>query len=108
MNNFELHEKRIPPPVFLPIHYTRNVPKDKDEENRIVDLILYKNHFSFLRNLHRYVGPPQPDKVCTGCLSTFLNEDELWNRQKHKLKHEPCITKISKETTFRVNKLFIK
>ena len=69
MNTFELHEKRISPPVFLPEHYTRNVPKDKDEENRTVGLILYRNH---LLNVINYVEILHP---------LFKNDDEIWNQQ---------------------------
>ena len=38
-NSFDLDEKHTFPPVFLPLHYTRKVPKDKDEEKRILNLI---------------------------------------------------------------------
>ena len=35
INVFERDEIRIYPPVFLHIRYTRKIPKDKDEEEKI-------------------------------------------------------------------------
>ena len=43
MNIIELVEKRTSSPVFLPLHFTRKVSKDKDEEKNIVGLLIFKN-----------------------------------------------------------------
>ena len=39
---FEIDENLTFQPVFLPLHYSRKIPKNKNQEKRVIDLPLKK------------------------------------------------------------------
>ena len=68
---FELDEKRTCPSVFLPLLFTKKVPKDEDENKRVIDLlILYNNHYRLIKKLRAYIGTSRYSKLCRIILAT--------------------------------------
>ena len=108
LNVFEWDEKRISSSVFLPLHFTRKVPKDNVEEKRIADLLIYKTQQALFLKLHTNIGPADCDKLCRKCISTYSTDIDFENHQKHCSEHEPCLIKVPKETTVRITKFFYK
>ena len=63
--------------MFQPLHFTRRVPKCKDEEETNVELFVNKNQLCLLKQLHTYTGPPHGDKFCRISLSILSADNEL-------------------------------
>ena len=53
----------------------------KSNSERVVDLLLYKNHYALIKKLHVYLGKKDCKFVCRRCLSSFTSDLIL---KKHK------------------------
>ena len=60
-------------------HYIiqEKVPKIKYEEQKIVELVLYKIHYCSLKKLHTSIGPSQDAALCRNCSITYSFDNEL-------------------------------
>ena len=48
-----------------------------NQNRRIIDLILYKNHYILLKKLHVFVGKHDCQYICRNCLSSYSVQSEL-------------------------------
>ena len=79
-----------------------------NENRRIIDLILYKNHYILLKKLHVFIGKRDRRYVCRNCLSSYTIQSELTTHKricdnKDKSVYIPC-----KETHVRWDKYYQK
>ena len=88
---------------LIPLYISKN-----NENRRIVDLILYKNHYILLKKLHVFIGKHDNCYVCRNCLSSYSVQSELITHKilcgnKNKSVYIP-----SKETHVKWNKYYQK
>ena len=88
---------------LVPLYISKNI-----ENRRIVDLILYKNHFILLKKLHVFIGKYDNSFVCRNCLSSYTVQSKLITHKilcgnKNKSVYIP-----SKETHVKWNKYYQK
>ena len=62
---------------LVPLYIFKNI-----ENRRIIDLILYKNHYILLKKLHVFIGKHDNSYVCRNCLSSYSVQSELITHKK--------------------------
>ena len=88
---------------LVPLYISKNI-----ENRRIIDLILYKNHYILLKKLHVFIGKHDNCYDCRNCLSSYSVQSELITHKilcgnKNKSVYIP-----SKETHVKWNKYYQK
>ena len=88
---------------LVPIYISKNI-----ENRRIIDLILYKNHYILLKKLHVFIGKHDNCYVCRNCLNSYSVQSELATHKrlcgnKTKSVYIPC-----KETHIKWDKYYQK
>ena len=88
---------------LVPLYISKNL-----ENRKIIDLILYKNHYILLKKLHVFIGKHDNIYVCRNCLSSYSIQSELITHKilcgtKNKSVHIP-----SKDTHVKWNKYYQK
>ena len=74
VNVFELNfyqEKNKWKHNLVPIEFSKN------ESDRIVDLLLYKNHYALIKKLNVYLGDHHKIFMCRRCLNSYTSENML-------------------------------
>ena len=61
---------------LVPLYISKNI-----QNRRIIDLILYKNHYILLKKLHVFIGKHDNSFVCRNCLNSYSVESELSTHQ---------------------------
>ena len=56
---------------LVPLYISKNI-----ENRKIIDLILYKNHYLLLKKLHVFIGKRDYSYVCRNCLSSYTVQSE--------------------------------
>ena len=49
----------------------------KNETNRIIDLLIYKNHHVLIKVLNVFLGDHHKDVICRQCLNSYTSENML-------------------------------
>ena len=62
---------------LVPLYIAEN-----NENRRIIDLILYKNHYILLKKLHVLIGKQDRRYVCRNCLNSYTNQSELTTHKR--------------------------
>ena len=57
---------------LIPIEISKN-----DESNRVVDLLIYTNHYALIKKLNVFLGDQIENFICTRCLNSFTSENML-------------------------------
>ena len=57
----------------------------KNESDRVIDLLIYKNHYVFIKKLHLFLGNHNCNYVCTRCLTSYTGQKVII---KHKQRCE--------------------
>ena len=63
--------------TIINLYISKNI-----ENRRIIDLILYKNHYILLQKLHVFIGKHDCSYVCRNCLSSYSIQSELTTHKK--------------------------
>ena len=50
---------------------------EKDESDRVVDFLIYKNHYAFNKILNIFLGDHQKNFMCRRCLTSYTSENVL-------------------------------
>ena len=74
---------------LIPIEISRN------ESDRVVEILIYKNHYALIKKLNVFLGDHHKDFICKRCLNSFTSENML---MKHKTKCES-----NNKTTIRIS-----
>ena len=62
---------------LVPLYISKNI-----ENRRIIDLILYQNHYTLLKKLHVFIGKHDNSYVCRKCLNSYSVRSELMTHKK--------------------------
>ena len=49
----------------------------KNESDRVVDLLIYKNHYALIKNLYVFLGDHIKNFICRRCLNSYTSENML-------------------------------
>ena len=72
INVFEYSKEEDKEYQLVPLYISKNI-----ENRRIIDLILYKNHYILLKKLHVFIGKHDNSFVCRNCLGSYTVQSEL-------------------------------
>ena len=86
----------------------------KNESDRVVDLLLYKNHYALIEKLNVFLGDHHKNFICRRCLNSYTNENALKNH-KEKCEDEnictirtPCESHLYWKKLFHKNSLYFR
>ena len=88
---------------LVPLYISKNI-----ENRRIIDLILYKNHYILLKKLHVFIGKHDNIYVCRNCLSSYSVQSELTIHKKLCGNKNKSVYIPSKESHVKWNKYYQK
>ena len=54
----------------------------KNESDKVLDLIIYKNHYALIKKLHAFLGNHNKSFVCRSCSNSNTNENDLINHKE--------------------------
>ena len=49
----------------------------KNESDKVIDLLIYKNHYALIKKIHVFLGNHNEQFVCRRWLNSFTNENAL-------------------------------
>ena len=103
INVFEYSKEEDNEYQLVPLYISKNI-----ENRRIIDLILYKNHYILLKKLHVFIGKHDNCYVWRNCLNSYTIQSELKTHKilcgnKNKSVYIPC-----KGTHVKWNKYYQK
>ena len=79
----------------------------KNESDRVVDLLIYKNHYALIKKLHVILGDHK-SFVCRRCLNSCTNENALTNHKEKCGDDNICTIRTSNESHLYWKKHFQK
>ena len=88
---------------LVPLSISKNI-----ENRRIIDLILYKNHYILLKKLHVVIGKRDNIYVCRNCLSSYTVLSKLITHKRLCCNKNKSVYIPSKETHVKWNKYYQK
>ena len=88
---------------LVPLYISENI-----ENRRIIDLILYKNHYILLKKLHVFIGKHDNTYVCRNCLSSYSVQSELATHRRLCGTKTKSVYIPSKESHVKWNKYYQK
>ena len=76
------------------------IPKEnsKNESDKVIDLLIYKNHYALLKKLHIILGKRNKSFVCRRCLNSSTNENALLNHREKCGDDNICTIRTSNES----------
>ena len=54
----------------------------KIESDKVIDLLIYKNHYALIEKLHVFLGSDNKSFVCRHCLNSYTCENALKNHKE--------------------------
>ena len=79
----------------------------KNESDKVIDLLIYKNHYALIKKLHVFLGDHHKSFVCRRCLNSYTSENALTNH-KEKCGDDICTIRTSNESHLYWKKHFHK
>ena len=80
----------------------------KNGSDKIVDLLIYKNHYALFKNLHVFLGDHNKSFVCRRCLNSYTCENALTNHKQKCGDDNICTIRTSNESHLYWKKHFDK
>ena len=86
----------------------------KNESYKVIDLLIYKNHYALIKKLHVFLGSRNKSFVCRRCLNSYTCENALINQKEKCGDDNICTIRTSNEPhlfwkkQFRKNPLFFR
>ena len=77
INVFEYSKEEDNDYKLIPLYISNNI-----ENRRIIDLILYKNHYILLKKLHVFIGKHDSSYICRNCLCSYTVQSELTTHKR--------------------------
>ena len=87
---------------LLPIEISKN------GSDRVVDLLIYKNHYALIKKLHVFLGNHNKSFVCRQCLNSYTCENALKNHKEKCGDDNICTIRTSNKFHFFGKNTFIK
>ena len=88
-------------------HNLLPIETSKNESDKVIDLIFYKNHYALIKNLHVFLGNHINCFVCRQCLNSYTNESTLINH-KENCGDNICTVKTSPESHLHWKNIFVR
>ena len=63
----------------------------KNESDKVIDLLIYKNHYALIKKLNVFLGDHHENFICRRCFNSYTNENALRNN-KEKCGHDNICT----------------
>ena len=80
----------------------------KIESDRVVDLLIYKNHYAPIEKLNVFLGDHHKNFICRRCLNSYTCENALINHKKNCGDDNICTIRTSNESHLYWKKHFHK
>ena len=80
----------------------------KNESDRVVDLLIYKNHYALIRKLNVFLGDHHKNFICRRCLSSYTCENALINHKEKCGDDNICTIRTSNGPLFFGKNIFIR
>ena len=80
----------------------------KNESDKVVDLLIYKNHYALIKKLHVFLGDHNKSFVCRRCLNSYTYENALINHKEKCEDDNICTIRTSNESHLYWKKHFHK
>ena len=80
----------------------------KNGSDKIVDLLIYKNHYALIKKLHVFLGDHNKSFVCRRCLNSYTCENALTNHKEKYVDDDICTIRTSNESHLYWKKHFHK
>ena len=89
-------------------HNLMPIETSKNESYKIVDLLIYKNHYALIKKLHVFLGDHNKSFVCRRCLNSYTCQNALINHKDKCADDNICTIGTSNESHIHWKKLFHK
>ena len=80
----------------------------KNKSDRVVDLLIHKNHYNLIKKLNVFLGDHHKTFICRRCLNSYTSESALINHKENCGDANICTFRKSNESHIQWNKLFHK
>ena len=80
----------------------------KSESDKIYDLLIYKNRYALIKNLHVFLGNHNKCFVCRQCLNSYTIENALINHEDKCGEDNKCTIRKSSKSHFIGKNIFIR
>ena len=80
----------------------------KNESDKVIDLLIYKNHYALIKKLHVFLGNHNRSFVCRRCLNSYTCENALTNHKEKCGEDNICTIRTSNESHLYWKKHFHK
>ena len=92
------------------------IPREisKNESEKVIDLLFYKNHYALIKKIHVFLGNHNKSFVCRRCLNSYTCENALINHKEKCGDDNICTIRTSNESHlywkkhFRKNPLYFR
>ena len=89
-------------------HNLTPIEISKNESDRVVDLLIYKNHYALIKKLHVFLGDHNRSFVCRRCLNSYTSENMLKIHKPKCENNDIAAIRTSPETHLHWKKHFLK
>ena len=73
------------------------IENSKNESDKVIDLLIYKNHYALIKKLHVFLGNHNKSFVCRRCLNSYTCENTLKNHKEKCGEDNICTIRTSNE-----------
>ena len=80
----------------------------KNDSDKVIDLLIYKNHYALIKKLHVFLGDDNKSFVCRRCLNSYTCENALINHKEKCGDDNICTIRTSNESHLYWKKHFHK
>ena len=103
INVFEYSKDEDNDYKLVPLYISKH-----NQNRRIIDLILYKNHYILLKKLHVFIGKHDNSYICRNCLNSYTVQSKLNTHKKLCGNKSKSVYIPSNETHVKWNKYYQK
>ena len=80
----------------------------KNESDKVIDLLIYKNHYVLIKKLYVFLGNRNKSFVCRRCLNSYTNENASLNHKQKCGEDNICTIRTSNDSHLYWKKHFHK
>ena len=89
-------------------HNSIPIEISKNESDKVIDLLIYRNHYALIKKLHVFLGDHHKSFVCRQCLNSYTSENALTNHKEKCEDDNICTIRTSNESHLYWKKHFHK
>ena len=84
------------------------IENSKNGSDKVIDLLIYKNHYALIKKIHEFLGNHNKSFVCRRCLNSYTCENALLNHKEKCGEDNICTSRTSNESHLYWKKHFHK